>query len=122
MKLNDQIKFEIKLYEKLLRDKPHYIEALVALADLYTKIGRHKKGLMLDERLSQLCPHDETVYYNLACSYSLTGQLRKAYDALRQAVVLGYDDFKHLSHDPDLEALRSSQRYGLMIKKWTSTK
>lgn len=116
--LNEQIKYEIKLYEELIKQKPHYTDALIALADLYTKVGEIKKGMVLDERLSKLCPGDEMVFYNLACSYSLTGQLKKAFEALRRAVELGYSDFKHLNHDLDLELLRKSKRYGPLIKKW----
>lgn len=115
-KLNEQIRFEIKLFESLLSQKPHYAEALIALADLYTKIGEIKKGLLLDERLAALLPEDDTVFYNLACSYSLTGQLKKGYAALKRAVELGYDDFEHLEHDSDLEALRKSKLYGPKLR------
>ncbi len=122
MKTSDQLKYEIHFFEALLRQKPHYIEALVALADIYTKVGEIKKGLILDERLSQLCPGDDTVFYNLACSYSLTGRLKKAYDALKKSVELGYDDTEHLNHDSDLEPLRKSKRFGPLIKKLVEQK
>ncbi|MBI4971421.1 MAG: hypothetical protein HZC17_06245 [Candidatus Omnitrophica bacterium] len=111
-KLNEQIHFEINLFETLLTEKPHYTDALIALADLYTKVGEIKKGLLLDERLATLCPEDDTIFYNLACSYSLTGQLKKAYIAVKKAVKLGYEDFEHLAHDSDLEPLRKSKLYG----------
>jgi len=115
-KLNEQIRYEIKLFESLLSQKPHYAEALVALADLYTKIGEIKKGLVLDERLAVLLPDDDTVFYNLACSLCLTGQIKKAYEALKQAVDLGYDDLEHLKHDSDLKLLRKSKIYGPKLR------
>lgn len=115
-KLNEQIRFEIKLFENLLSQKPHYTDALVALADLYTKIGEIKKGLVLDIRLAALLPDDDTVFYNLACSYSLTGQIKKAYEALKRAIELGYDDIEHLEHDSDLESIRKSKIYGPKLR------
>lgn len=120
-RIRGQTKYEIKFYERLLVQKPNYVEALVALADIYTKVGEFTKGLVLDERLAELCPNDETVFYNLACSLSLTGKLKKAYEALRTAVALGYNDFEHLRYDQDLEPLRKSKRYGPVLEKWLSS-
>ena len=51
------------------------------------------------------------VQYNLACSYSLVGQYEQAVSALDQAIDRGYTDFRWLSEDPDLEALRSQPEY-----------
>jgi hypothetical protein len=47
------------------------------------------------------------VFYNLACSYSLTDQFERAIIALDQAIELGYRDFKWLAKDPDLKKLRA---------------
>ena len=46
------------------------------------------------------------VLYNLACSYSLTKQMEPAAAALSQAIDRGYNDFKWLLKDPDLQNLR----------------
>lgn len=119
--LNAQSRFEIRLYEGLLAEKPDYTDALMALADLYTKVGEFRKGLALDERLASLCPRDEMVFYNLACSLSLTGQLKKSFQAITKAIDLGYRDYEHLKHDSDLDALRKSKRYGTQLAKWIST-
>jgi hypothetical protein len=67
--------------------------------------------LKIDEQLSVLRPQDATVLYNLACSYSLTGHTEQAFEALNRALVAGYDDFKWLAQDPDLEAVRKHPRY-----------
>ncbi len=107
--------FEIEFYEKLLKDKPDYIEALIPLAEAYTKAGKYNNGLAVDKRLSVLKPDDETVYYNLACSYSLLEQVNNAFIALKKAIALGYKDFNHLDNDPDLFHLRDDKRYQEMI-------
>ena len=62
----DNEKFEIEFYEKILQERPNFIEALRVLAEIYTKSGEHKKGLELDKKLTELLPDDHIVHYNLA--------------------------------------------------------
>ena len=54
--------------------------------------------------------------YNLACSYSLLGELDLAFSTLKKAIDLGYDDFGYLRIDPDLENLRKDERFQLILK------
>jgi len=102
---------EIGFIEGVVRKDPAYVEALQILGDDYTKRGRFDDGLKVDEQLAGLRPQDATVLYNLACSYSLTGQTDEAFHALHRALAAGYDDFKWLAQDPDLESLRKHPRY-----------
>jgi hypothetical protein len=51
------------------------------------------------------------VFYNLACSYSLTGEIELAATSLRRAISLGYRDFAWLAKDPDLRVLRKHPLY-----------
>jgi tetratricopeptide (TPR) repeat protein len=97
---------EIGFIEGVVRRDPDYVEALQILGDDYTKRGRYCDGLHVDEQLARLRPSDPTVLYNLACSYSLVGQVEQAFAALHRALAAGYDDFKWLAQDPDLEPLR----------------
>jgi Flp pilus assembly protein TadD len=62
-------------------------------------------------KLSKLCPEDPIVHYNLACSYSLMGEMDDAFASLRKSVERGYDDVQYLNTDPDLRTLRSDPRY-----------
>ena len=68
-------------------------------------------SLRIDERLSRLEPRNPLVFYNLACSYSLTGHVIRAASALETALSLGYRDFKWLARDPDLRKLRQHPLY-----------
>ena len=102
---------EIGFIEGVVRKDPSFVEALQILGDDYTKRGRFDDGLKVDEQLADLRPQDATVLYNLACSYSLTGQTEQAFDALQRSLAAGYDDFKWLAQDPDLEAVRKHPRY-----------
>jgi tetratricopeptide (TPR) repeat protein len=102
---------EISFLEGIVRRIPAYVEALQLLGDDYTRRGRFSEGLVVDERLSRLRPDDSLVHYNLACSYSLTGQVELAIEALESAINLGYRDFKWLAQDPDLKNLRDHTEY-----------
>jgi len=102
---------QIQFMEGVVRRDPRYVEALQLLGDNYTKRGRYNEGLTVDERLAELEPENPLVFYNLACSYSLTDQCDRAADAVEKAINLGYNDFKWLVKDPDLKKLRNHPRY-----------
>jgi tetratricopeptide (TPR) repeat protein len=97
----------IQFMEGIVRRDPNYVDALQLLGDDYTQRGRFPEGLQVDERLAQLEPESPLVFYNLACSYSLTSQFDHAAKALEKAFHLGYRDFAWLAKDPDLKKLRA---------------
>ncbi|MBF0570008.1 MAG: hypothetical protein HQL18_04465 [Candidatus Omnitrophica bacterium] len=108
--------FEISFYENVLQKTPNFIEALMCLGDLYTKEGFYEKGLRVDERLAKLRPDDATVFYNLACSYSLMNEVDAANRAVQRAIELGYDDLDYLQKDPDLINLLGSETFQAYFK------
>ena len=113
---NNDIDFEIRFYENILRESPDFIETMMALADLYTKKGLYREGLELDERLARLRPEEPVIFYNLACSYSLLNDQYAALNAIRRAVELGYDDFEHLYNDQDLAQLMADEQFRKYLK------
>ncbi len=108
--------FEISFLEGVVRQKPNYVDALAPLAEAYTRKGWHEKGLEIDKRLACLCQDDPIVHYNLACSYALLGQAKKALTALKKSVRLGFRDFHHLKRDSDLKILHEDPQF----QKWVS--
>jgi len=106
---------EQSFFEGLVRRDPNFVDALMPLAELYTKKGLHEKGLEVDERLSKLRPQDPVVHYNLACSFALCGKKEEAFRALERAIELGYDDFEHLKKDTDLKSLRGDPRFKSLL-------
>ena len=101
----------IQFLEGVVRRDPEYVDALQLLGDDYTRRGKFKAGLDVDTRLAQLRPDDPLIYYNLACSYSLTSEMDAAAAALNRALDLGYRDFQWLARDPDMRALRNHPLY-----------
>jgi tetratricopeptide (TPR) repeat protein len=101
----------IEFMEGLVRRDPNYVDALQLLGDHYTQRGRFNEGLKVDERLARLEPENPLVFYNLACSYSLTEEFDRAVLALEKALSLGYRDFAWLAKDPDLKKLRQQSAF-----------
>ena len=106
-----ELDIEIEFLSGLIERDPEYVEALQLLGDDFTKRGQFNEGLKIDEQLSRLLPEDSMVFYNLACSYSLTDRIDDSITALNKAVNLGYDDSKWMDTDPDLNKVRTDPRY-----------
>ncbi len=111
VKRDSDVDFEILFFEGVLKQNPDFIEALIALGDLYTKKGLIDKGLEVDEKLSRLRPEDPLVFYNLACSYSLVKEVEKSIEAIKTAINNGYGDFDYLEQDKDLDNIRQDERF-----------
>jgi len=111
----DDTRFEIEFFEELISRDPCNEEALMVLANTYTRRGEYEKCLGIDRRLARLRPADPTVYYNLACSHCLLQHLDEAFAALGRSIALGYRDASHLTKDPDLANLRSDPRFRTLL-------
>ncbi len=117
---NKSDQFEIQFLEGVIDKSPRFIEALIALGDLYTKNGMFEQGLAIDRKLASLRPEDPFILYNLACSYSLLNEVNKSFSVIQLAIRLGYDDFNFLRTDRDLDNLRLHPSYkSLLIQKST---
>jgi len=109
--------FLMELDEAALEADPSDIHALFRLGETYTRMGRHEDGLQIDLRLADLMPEDDTVHYNLACSYALTDQPDAAFESLEAAITLGYRDAAHLQADEDLESLHDDPRFDAIVAR-----
>lgn len=56
--------------------------------------------------------------YNVACCYSKLNQIQAGLSALKDAMQAGYEDFKRIRTDPDLENLRKSEDFEPLMKKY----
>ena len=121
-KAAELVEFEIAFYEKLAQQYPDFVDALIPLAEAYTRRGQHDRGLAIDLKLTQLRGEDPIVWYNLGCSYSLLNRIDEACEALSRSVLLGYRDLNHLRTDPDLSNLHRSASYRRLLDMLTSRK
>ena len=72
--------------------------------DLEGAIADFQKGL-------EIHPRDISLHFNLACAYSLTEQVDKAYTHLDKAVSLGFNDFEKIKTHDDLAYVRIQDRF-----------
>ena len=105
MEIDAQDAFDINFFENALKRDPKSQQILELLGSLYSKYEMTQQALRIDRRLVRLLPDDPRIRYNLACSFCLLGRKQDALEALSKAFELGYDDFKWLCNDPDLESL-----------------
>ena len=119
---NEYLDFEIEFFESLIAESPDFVEALIPLADAYTKKGMYQKGLEADEKIARLRPKDPLVHYNLACSYALLGKIPQALSSMEKALALGYRDFKQIEKDSDLETLRKDPRLRELLMRFFLSK
>ena len=111
--------FEIGLGLAVADQDPRNAAALEMLGCALTRVGRYDEALRIDQELARLRPRDATVHYNLACSYSLLEHLDEAIRELKSAFDLGYRDYRHMLHDPDLRNARRDRRFkALLERKW----
>ncbi len=110
---------EIRFLEGVNRRLADHESTLKALGDLYTRSGFVDKGLDTDLKLVALCPDDPMVWYNLGCSYALSGKAERAFDALNRAVELGYADRNWMMEDEDLQTLRKDLRFEHLLFRMT---
>ena len=118
----EDLDFQLNFYEGILKENPEFVEALIALGEIYTKKGLYEKGLTVDRKLARLRPDNPIVHYNLACSLSLSGNITSSFKAIKRAIDLGYDDFSFMDNDPDLSNLRSDERFAQFIDKAKKTR
>jgi tetratricopeptide (TPR) repeat protein len=106
-----ELDVQITFLDGLVRRDPQFVEALQILGDCCALRGKHEQSLQVDQQLARLQPRNPLVFYNLACSHSLNGDVDQAAAALEKALALGYRDFKWLAADPDLRRLRQHPLY-----------
>jgi len=117
----NELGWETKFFEGIVRTSPNYVEALMNLSTLYTRQGDHEKGLAVDRRLVELRPDDPIVHYNLACSLSLVTELDGALAELEKAIERGYCDYAYMIEDADLENVRGDRRFFELMAKFHKT-
>jgi len=114
----NQLDFEIEFFSGILERFPEYVDVLRVQGNNLTLKGRHADGLHIDRRLVQLRPGDPLAHYNLACSYALLKRTDLALKTLRQAIELGYRDFRYMREDRDLDAVRHDPRFRQLLREF----
>jgi hypothetical protein len=113
-----QLDFELAFFGSILERFPDYVDVLRAQNNNLTLKCRYADGLQVARRLVQLRPHDPLAHYNLACGYALLKRQEMALKILRQAVELGYRDFRFMREDRDLDGIRHDPRFRQLLREY----
>lgn len=100
------------------KDSPRRAKRILPKANPFKKSGVSKykdfdlKGAIEDfNKGLEIAPNDISIHFNLACAYSMTEDVKKAYYHLDKAVALGYDDFEKIKTHDDLAYVRIQDKY-----------
>jgi len=106
----------IDQYEKALAINPQFIDALNHLTIAYAMQGEYKKGLNLLKTLVKRQPDIPETHYLVASMYARQDNVEKSIHWLKLAVKKGYDNWQRIKTDSNLENVRSSSEYRVLIK------
>ncbi|XP_010480082.1 PREDICTED: uncharacterized protein LOC104758828 [Camelina sativa] len=87
----------------------------------FSKNGKYEEALERFESVlgSKPTPEESSVAsYNVACCYSKLNQVQAGLSALEEALKSGYEDFKRIRSDPDLENVRKSKDFDPLLKQF----
>ena len=56
--------------------------------------------------------------HNMACLYSLSGNVAKGMEYLNKSMAAGFDDYLHLINDRDLELLMKQPQWKTILAKY----
>ena len=96
-------------------------DVLARFATICLTLGKEDEGRghlkRAAEQLNELAAHNASAAYNLACYTSILGDGEAALRLLKHAAVIGYDDFDLAEHDEQLEGIRESVDFPLIMER-----
>ena len=106
----------IALIERHMEMNPHDTRALCVGAIQLSNIGELDKGLIMAEQALARGEDEPLVLYNIACFFSMSGDIDRALDLLGRAIERGWGDRAWLETDSDLNPLRKDDRFIALLE------
>ncbi len=106
----------ISWLEKATTLQPDFPQALNNLAMAHTFAGQHDRALEVFQKLIAFQPDNAANYYNVAVLYALQNKKADALEWLNKAVEKGYDNWELIKTDKDLDNIRNSEGYRVLIE------
>jgi serine/threonine protein kinase/tetratricopeptide (TPR) repeat protein len=107
----------VKRAEDRLDLNPDDTRALYMGANGLVALGETELGLEWARRALEAEPDEPMILYNVACIYSLAGQLARAVVCLERAVDQGFAHRVWLEKDSNLDALRDLPEYHKILRR-----
>ncbi|MCM2312906.1 MAG: tetratricopeptide repeat protein [Steroidobacteraceae bacterium] len=109
--------------ERLLELLPNYLlqnpddaRARIFYAATLAKTGHKDEAVREGAAALELSPGDPMMLYNCACLYARLGETDRALDTIGRAIDGGYENFRWMQHDPDLDSLRGDPRFQQLVQ------
>ena len=81
-------------------------------------LGRDKEALEWQDSLAAKFPDEPGTYYDEACLYSMMGRTEDAVKAIKTALECGYNNFRHIADDDDLDPVRNIPEFVSLVEKY----
>ena len=123
--VNQQLgKMDISLlyYKKILEIDPYNIPAMNQTAIINVRKRQYDTAASLFRKILDLKPEHAETYYNLACIHAMQDHLETSVAYLQAAIKHGYSNMMQIRRDADLENIRKTAYYQVLIKKHPETK
>jgi adenylate cyclase len=103
--------------EKHLELHPDDARAMYLGAAALVAIGEHEKARVWADRALDTDRNEPAVLYNVACAYSLMGDIDRAIELLGEAIDQGFGYRAWLENDNTLAALRDDPRFEELLER-----
>ena len=81
-------------------------------------LGRDKEALEWQDSLAAKLHDDPGTYYDQGCLYSRMGRTEDAVKAIKTALERGYNNFRHIADDDDLDPIRNIPEFVSLVEKY----
>jgi tetratricopeptide (TPR) repeat protein len=103
-------------YRKALSIEPKLNDALIQLGVTYAMKGEYERGLSFLKRSIAYYPDHAEAYFFVASIYARQKKNEQSIHWLRQAIRKGYDNWERIKTDSNLENIRHTSEFKLLIK------
>ncbi len=114
-----------KKYDKAIEIKPDFYEAHHNWGTILAILAKDKEGVDADILFKEaIKKHYKAIelgasYYNLACTYAIKGDLKKALILLDICLIKGVTDINTVLKDDDWNSLKDSKEFKDLIEKYS---
>jgi non-specific serine/threonine protein kinase len=107
----------VEVVERRLEFNPDDVPMLLDGASALAALGERQRSLEWASRILDKAGNDALVLYNLACLYSLAGEVTSALESLEKSYAAGLADPEWMRQDSDLDNIRKHARYKELVKR-----
>lgn len=105
-----------RLYQDVLKADPNYLDALNNLGVIHMNEKNYEAAESAFKKAIEIMPGHVDSYYNLACVCAMRGEKEKGITHLKKAISLNRAVIDWARADADLQALRGTPEFEMLIK------